>query len=202
MTKNQLFGMVAVCLMILLALALLAPRKVGATANCDWYEQHPPDSEHPDGWGECKYFTPTPTDPTQEVTPTPEPTDEVTPTLPAETPEVTPTDDPSATPTPIGTPSKHSCERKCVYNQSGIPGTHSVTAVSPNGDGLYTWQVKFGDVWYDVYDCYGVIVTTAGESRGETTIVRLTVDGSAPTDANSYRISGGAEAILFDDFGY
>lgn len=232
--KNRNIGILLIALFALIAL-LVSPSLVGATTGCDWYEQHPPSPEHPDGWGECKWYTPTPTtetpEPTQEVTSTPEPTQEVTPTdVPTDAPTASPTpsqtDEPTASPTPsqtdeptvtptvtkdpsstpfprtVPTESKHSCERKCIYQLGGISGTHAVTAVSPNEEGPYTWQVKINGVWYDIYDCYGVVFQADAESRGSTSIVRLTVDGTAPTDPNSYRISGGAAAYLFDDFGY
>ncbi len=226
-----------IILALLLLIALSLPSgKVGATTGCDWYLQHTPSPQYPDGWGECMTGTPpTPTEtstpvPTQEVTPTTEPTKEVTPTDvptltdPSPTPEPTQepteasptpvtTDEPSATPSnPTGTPvppqtatpteAKHTCTRKCIYQLGGISGTHAVTAVSPNEEGTYTWQVKINGVWYDIYDCYGVEFVTNAESRGTTSIVRLTVDGTAPTDPNSYRISGGAAAYLFDDHSY
>lgn len=169
---------------------------------------------------QCGTPTPTPTetvtpDPTQEVTPSATPTDTptVTPTNASPTPEDTssptptpndPTDVPqtvTSTPAPPVT-AQVTCQKKCVYNQSGLPGTHAVTAVSPEAAGPYYWQIKMNGIWYDVYDCYGVIITTQPEYRGETTITRLTVDSSTPTDPDDYRVIGGAGAILFDDHSY
>ena len=230
---SKLRNIVFVFAIVLLAIFALVTNsgKVTATEGCDWYLQHTPSPEHPDGWGECMWNTPTPEvtatatiptlpphceddedgekhcntytptpEPTDEVTSTPEPTKEVTST-PEPTDEVTPTVSPTP-PTPVPTETKVVCEHKCIYKLGGIPGTHAVTAVSPNGAGPYTWQVKFKDVWYDIYDCYGIVIETTAESRGTTSIVRLTVDGTAPSDPNSYRISGGAAAYLFDDHSY
>lgn len=258
--NNRLIGITGVILLILFAFILI-PNRVGATPNCDHYDQHPAENGH-GAWGECKTATPVVTtetprhcndehghddwynkhctavtetatsDPTDEVTSSPtatevvtnEPTDTITP-ISTDEPTITATqasptpDDPTETPTTITDdpawipqtvtptptpfiPATITCTRGCVYNLGGKPGTHAVTAVSPVSDGPYYWQIKINDVWYDLYDCYGVIITTTAEARGETSITRLIVDSSEPTDPDSYRVSGGAGAILFDDHTY
>lgn len=213
MTRYRFLGLAFVVLLVIL-LPWLIPAHVGATAGCDWYLQHTPSPQYPNGWGECMWNTPTTTS-TSEVTlatptdtPTIAPTDaSPTPTVTTGTPAATATDPTgipqtvTSTPTPP-VPAQVTCKKKCVYNQSGIPGTHAVTAVSPNAQGPYYWQVKINGVWYDVYDCNGIIVMTQPESRGETTITRLIVDSSSPTNPDDYQIIGGAEGILFDNFDY
>lgn len=198
MTKYRFYGIVMVILFIALAIAMF-PDTAGATGNHHCY----PSTRN------CH--------PTQEPTsvqtdePTANPTEEPDPTLPPD-----PTEDSTETATPQPTsiystltpppttsvPAHVTCETKCVYNLGGAPGTHAVTAVSPTGPGLYTWQVRINGVWYDVYDCNGVRAETAAESRGETSITRLIVDSSSPANADSYRVVQGAAAILFDDFHY
>ena len=198
-----------------------------ATEGCDWYLQHEPSPEHPDGWGECMWFTATPTEVEREEptsTPTVAPTiwkDDFTATPTEEQPDVvtgtylpprtytpspyTPTPSYSKTPTA-------SCEYKCIYNQAGKPGTHNVTAWSVDGVGPFTWQVKIKGVWYDVYNCNGMPVATTVEYRDKfnestgrierTAITRLVVDSSAPSDAASYRVTQGANFYDFDNFSY